>query len=738
MRPEKTDFFFDQGPLARAPHRPAPEADSVDLAELLRGIWRRRLTIATTAIIGGALCFALVSQVTPRYTAMSQLLLNPRERQIVAGDQVVSDLKLSDQVMASEISIIRSNTLIEAVIRRIDTESPGALDVIDPAMQSPSALGGAKTAVKDWVTLSLLPMVGMGGPAAPEAPSGDPDADRLERLTWAIRRRTEFWREGDGYIISLAAETADPKLSQMLAGTLADAYIDRQVNERRETATLATRRIEEGVEDMRLKVEEAEKRVEDYRAQSIMEHGSNLEIVTQRMLGLNERIISARANRLAAQNRYDEMSRLIELGGYEALGNMVTSPNIEELTSERLQLLAQDARWAQDYDTRHPERQRLLKQIDAVEASLDSELKRSLDAQRNEVEIARINETTLRDSLDEVEDEFLSISRSNTGLQQLERQASAARKTYEGLLARYSETWTQEKFQQADAQVIEHATMPGAPSAPRPKLMTMLGLMLGGLGGFAWVVFRQLTAGTYRAVRDLETDTGLPVISVIPEGSWRTPGGALRAVARGTGGRAAEGIRALRTKLALSGEDRDAQSIIMLSARAAEGKTTTALMLAAITESADKLVAVIDMDLRENALQSEFRWNLGPDLGDLIQGDCGVLDALHTDTGLGFDVLVARRPRPDLTERIGTDWLRGVLDELSAFYDVIIVNAPAVLDASDAVVMARAVDRQVMVVRHGVTPRSTVQRALSILDQNGIRVAGHVLTRADPASLSNV
>jgi len=718
-----TTEIFDRGLLsARGASSSKVDSDGIDLQQLMWGIWRDRSIIVIATLLFGFLAAVLVYQISPRYTAISKVLLDPREHQFITNEQVVSDLKLSDQVVASEISILQSNLLIEAVIGKIDTTDPTALELLDPANRDASLFERGKSALKTVLNFST-----------PQDPVSDEilHQARVERLTWEIRRNVDFWREGDAYIIAIKAETGDAHLSALLASTFAEEYITQQLDGRRGTAIQATEWIEQRVADLRLELDLAEDLVEDYRAQSLVNHGSTMEIISQRMLNLNEELVKARVERIAAESRHSEILRLLETGGFVALGNMLTSEAIIELNAQRIEIMNLDAQWAERFDEEHSERRKFANKLAEVDRALGAEFQRALDAQRIEVQIARIREQTMRETLDEVEEKFLLISRSSIGLRQLEREAEAARVAYNELLNRVAETRTQEKFQKADARIIERATVPGAPSAPRPKLVTLLGLLAGAALGFSFAVYRQLTNTTYRSVSDLEQDTGLPVFSVLPEGVWKTTKGALKEIESDPVGQLAESVRTLRNELSLDHEDAEPQSIALLSALPNEGKTTTTILLARLTEMTDKLVVVVDCDFRQNSLQSEFQWPVANCFTDVIHGNCSLLDAVYTETGLGFDVLVPQQAHKDAADILQAEFLQDVLEELKNYYDVVLVNCPPMLPVANSTVIARAVDQRILLVRQNATSNLAVKRCLSMLDHNDLDLVGCVITRAD-------
>ena len=718
---------FEQGPLKlNRVKRLAADRDSVDLWVLVRGFWRDRAIFFGVTILCGLIAAILVAQVTPLYNSMSQVLLDPREQRLVISEQVVSDRQLNDQVMGSEISIMRSNTLLEAVINKLDTDAPEVLAAIDPVSRAPSLLKRIRTSISE-----LFSGAKMEDTEAVERAR----LARLDRLTSAIRRSLDTWRDGDSYVISISVETPDPMASMQLAGAIAEQYVQQQLDGRRSSSAQAADWIELRVEDLRIEVNEAEAAVEDYRASSIERTGSSFEIISQRLVSLNDELINARVALVTAESRFNEIERVITEEGFTAIGGMFTSAPITALNSQRLELLAEDAQWAESFDTDHPERRKIAAQLEEISRALVAETRLALDTQRNEVQIARIRENTMNESLEEAEQQFLSISRSAIGLRQLEREAEVARNMYTDLLNRFTETRTKEQLQQADSRIIERATFPGAPSSPRPKLMTMLGLLIGAALGVAIIAFRQLTKGSYGDISEMEQDTGLPVLCAIPERKWKNLQSALDEVEAEPAGAIAESIRRLRNELSINDKNEEAQSIALLSPLQAEGKTTTTMLLARLTEKSDKLVIVVDCNFRQNAIQRDLKGEMDNDFVDYLRGDVPLLSALQTETGQGFDLLTAREPNNQSSDLLTKENLQNLLEELKQYYDVVLVNCPAMLSAAEALVIARAVDQRVLLARYEKTPRAAVKRCLGILENNELSISGQVLTRIDPAML---
>nr|WP_281273241.1 polysaccharide biosynthesis tyrosine autokinase [Rhodovulum robiginosum] len=699
------------------------DSDAVDLRELFRMLWRRKWIMIACMVIGTVLSAVMVSQVPPVYTSVAKIMLDPRKSRVIADDAVVAELDLSEQVVNSEVSVLKSNVLVERVIREIGFER---LEAMDPANAPPSLADRAKEQIKALVA-DFRPEPAPEGPALMT-----PEEARMERLIWAVRRNLAVYREGESYVIGIRVENESPLLAMQLANKLVDEYIAQQLDGRRNTAEQATAWIEQRVEELRDEVEVDEAAVAEYRANSLMMEGGSLDTASLQLAEINNQLMLARADRVAAEARYSQITSTIADDGITAVGNIVTSPVLETLNEERLGLMRRDALWADRYGVNHPERERLANELERVDADIEREVRKIVDQRRSELEIARIRENTMKESLDTLEGRVIEFSRNSIGLNQLERRAAASRQTYEQFLSRLTETRTQEQLQTPDAKLIERAKIPGSPSAPRPKLMTAMG-GVAGLGlGIGLVLFLELTSITFRSVGQLERETGLPVLASIPRGNLRTPLSAYKHLLKAPYGIFAERIRHLRTALLMRGKCVQRPSILVISSVPGEGKTTTTVALAQMSVMAGKSVIVVDCDLRRSAMQQAFGWTFKHDLTDFMADRCSLSEAIHSDPEIGFDVLAASSANPLAADQLSAEWLQLTIKQLKKAYDVVLVDAPALLAVSDALVLAQAVDTTVYLVRWDSTRRGDVERGLSALSEMGIKVDGVVMTMIDP------
>ncbi|MGH8976025.1 MAG: tyrosine-protein kinase family protein, partial [Acidimicrobiia bacterium] len=174
--------------------------------------------------------------------------------------------------------------------------------------------------------------------------------------------------------------------------------------------------------------------------------------------------------------------------------------------------------------------------------------------------------------------------------------------------------------------------------------------------------------------------------------------------------------------------------IVVTSAGDGEGKTTTVAHLATALAEIGRSVLVISADLRRPCLHLYFDRSRDPGLVDVLTGAPGApaLADLDLTTGIqGVRFLSSGAPVDNpapLLEHAGD-----VLGAARSLCDVVLVDSPPLLMASDAAVLARHADGVLLVVRAGRTSIGAATRSAELLQRLDIPVLGAVLVASDSA-----
>lgn len=200
-----------------------------------------------------------------------------------------------------------------------------------------------------------------------------------------------------------------------------------------------------------------------------------------------------------------------------------------------------------------------------------------------------------------------------------------------------------------------------------------------------------------------------------------------------------EAYRVLRTGLDFTSIDVPRQTLLVTSAGAGEGKTTTAANLAVVMAQAGRRVLLIDADLRRPMLHKYFEvQNFSGMTNSLLQIDLSagaektralLQSAIQPTSVDGLQVLTSGPIPPNPAELVGSAKMKAALAAIVPCYDLVILDSPPVLLVADAIVLGTQVESVLLVIDTGRTRQGALKHAVDRLHKAGARVVGVALNR---------
>ena len=285
--------------------------------------------------------------------------------------------------------------------------------------------------------------------------------------------------------------------------------------------------------------------------------------------------------------------------------------------------------------------------------------------------------------------------------------------------------------------IVQAANLPTSPSSPNHPLNAALGLFLGLALGVGVAFVRDRLDDRIRGREDLEEHIAAPVLAVIPKMfDWREKHMAKLATLEDAKGPASEAYRTLRTGILFMSAQAGMKTLLVTSATAGEGKTTTAANLAIVLAQTGKRVILVSADLRKPRLHRFFQPGLVNNvrgLVDIVSGEATVQECLQP-TGVDHLWLLGSGPIPARPAEVaGAEQTSELLLALRNQADFVIVDSAPSLVVTDALAMAPGVDGVLYVADANTTARGTVASSRDQLEQVGARIVGAVLNNFDPS-----
>jgi capsular exopolysaccharide synthesis family protein len=197
----------------------------------------------------------------------------------------------------------------------------------------------------------------------------------------------------------------------------------------------------------------------------------------------------------------------------------------------------------------------------------------------------------------------------------------------------------------------------------------------------------------------------------------------------------AEAFRAARLGITFSLLDAPLRTLVVTSTSEGEGKSTIAANLAAAFAESGKSVILIDSDLRRRSL-SPLVGARSAGLTSLLIGSANDPEQCFVNVGPNLRILPSGPLPPNPAAVVSSHRMTEVIDQLVPYADMLIIDSPPVLAASDTAILASQCDSTVLVVRPDRVKRRALLRTLDILASGRVRVAGIVansIARSDKA-----
>jgi len=189
-------------------------------------------------------------------------------------------------------------------------------------------------------------------------------------------------------------------------------------------------------------------------------------------------------------------------------------------------------------------------------------------------------------------------------------------------------------------------------------------------------------------------------------------------------------LKILRTQVMNKMREIGANSLLVTSATAGEGKTFTAINLAiSIAHEVDSTVLLVDANLRDPKVHEYFGVAPQGGLSDYLLGR-GEIPELLINPGIHkLVVLPAGHPLPNSSELLGSAQMQSLAEEMKARYAdrFIIYDSSSLLASADPQVLSRYIDCVLLVVEEEKTPERNVKRALELLEER--QLIGIVLNK---------
>jgi polysaccharide biosynthesis transport protein len=464
--------------------RPAESANtsSVEMMELLRGIWRRKFLILSLAIIFGAVAAFFVLRAKPSYTVEARVLIDNLETSFSRADvteQNSAQRQFDERDIASQVAVIGSRDL---AMRVIDDLKLAGQDEFDPMKQGVGTIG------------RLLILLGFRQDPAPKS---------LEQRAYdRFDSMLTVYPVPESKVIALRYTANDPGIAADAANRLAEIFVMSTRETQSEPTGRAREWLAQQIDILRKRVAESESAAETFRAKAGLIKGKEAMLGTEGLSELSTQITLAESARTEAQAKARAIRDLLEnSGSVDASPDVLNSTLIQRLREQQVALERNLAELTVTYLSGHPKVIAVRNEIANVDRQIRREAMRIVEGLEDQAKISASREAAARASLAAAKAEASGNNQDEVELRALEREAAANRQLLETYLNRYADASSRQEIiaQPGYARIIQRADRPAVPTAPLVGPTIMIAALAGLAVGLGLAFLAEVMAMAGRA-----------------------------------------------------------------------------------------------------------------------------------------------------------------------------------------------------------------------------------------------
>jgi tyrosine-protein kinase Etk/Wzc len=665
-----------------------------DLRGLGRVLWANKTRIIGITLLAAAVAFAVVNAITPRYRSESRLLLEARENVFLRAeaDKNGSDrANIDTEAVTSQIQLVLSRDLARDVIRREKlSEQPEF---------APSA--GRVSPLK-----KLLGLFGWGRDPSTMSPE--------ERTLESYYDRLNVYAVEKSRVIAIDFSSANPELAARVANAVAQTYLKMQQASKQDQTRAAGDWLAGEIANLRIKVADAEAKVENYRANTNLFVGSNnTSLPNQQLTEINSQISAARVQKADLEARARQLRQVIRSGKSIESSDIANSDSMRRLVEQRNALRSQLAEQSTTLLDRHPRIKELKAQIAEVEREMRSEGERLARQLDNDSKVAGDRLETLTASLDTVKKLASHSNEQDVQLRALEREAKTERGLLESYLAKYREATARDNINAAppEARIISRASPATKPDYPK-KLPTVLVAAFAAFAlsaGFVvtGALLSQVPASNGYAYAPASYNApayvppAMAQVASPPLMPSASPGPALASMPL-----AARTVEQIAQTLRHAGDD--GRRVTVVGAMRNVGTTNAAISLARSLAS-DASVVLVDLAFGAPNLSIISTDPEAPGIAELVNGTASFGDIITGDQSSPVHLVATGNVGNDAAMLASSPMLATVIEALAHSYDHVVIDIGSAADVAMEPFAALA-PRAVLVAADPASPATRAAR----------------------------
>jgi len=307
------------------------EATETTLMDYVATLWLRRWVVVNVTALVLLIAALTIYQLTPRYTASTQMLIGMNAAKVVDIQAVITGniTGEGDSAVNSEIEVIKSRVNAGKVVDLLKLDE---YPEFNSALVPPGFFANLNP-------LNLLPetwLIALGRKTIDVRSEEEKRQALRAGYISAILGKLTVTQIKKSKVITISYQSQDPRLAAKIANTWAEQYIIGQMQAKFDATKKATDWLNDQLIELKQKVNISERAVENYRkSHNLISGNKEVGLSQQQLTEVNSQLIVARVQRAEAEAKYQQIEDIASSGrNFDTVADVLSSGTISSLRGQ--------------------------------------------------------------------------------------------------------------------------------------------------------------------------------------------------------------------------------------------------------------------------------------------------------------------------------------------------------------------------------------------------------------------
>ncbi len=703
-----------------APERPWRSMESsVDLVAYLKVLRKRKWMILIPLLVVLPLTAFVLLLKNPVYEATAILLIEPANPRVVKFEEVQTPDR-SLEYYKSQYALLRSDLLLGRVVDALAGDRAAEETVAKGAVAA--LIERLKGRLKGGIE-KLRAFFGSEVEGVNFDPQEVARRERIAKLQRKIRVDPVGMR-----LVNVTIANTNPRRATAQVNTLADIYLTQNLESKLAASEQASTWLSDKVKELRDDLRRSEAALQAFITKhELVPAGLDDKplVAVEEFKNLTSAYASLKAERVGLDARIRELD-LLRKQPFDKLvasvSDQMDSPLVDVLRQRYAELEVERGVLLENVKAKHPKVLAVESKMRNVRRRIFGEINKYGARLKSEQALITEKIRMFGGRLDSKKGEIIASNEDLEAYANLKRDIDAKRRLYENLLNRMNETEVTKSLETNNVRIYQRAAVPVQPVPQKNLIKLLISAVVVLSFGVGMAFAAEMIDSRFKNLDDVEYYLQIPFLGLIPAYSTRNLDGLITVEEPRSA--VSDSYRILRTNLQMMATQRQISTLMLTSAVAGEGKTTTSANLGVSFAQLGWNVLLIDADLRRPALYKQFPVNNDAGLSDVLSHQADP-DNLVQDTGVrNLSILTSGPIPPNPAEILNANRLKQLCEHLQSQYDLIIFDCAITLSIPDTLLMAPAIGGLCLIHNPDRGEKGGVETAKKMLERANANILG--------------